>query len=234
MRVLFIGNSHTYFNDMPLLFSHMYRQLRDDDISVSMIAYSGRTLRWHIDEYFTLRFALMNNGYDYAVIQQYAHPFPQVEETESSMADIISLIRECNVKPVIFMSWAEKAKPYMTKIMSDTYRDLAKIHRCPVVPVGEIFADLNDKHPDIDLYFRDGEHASPYGDYLISACFASFFSGIHDLSGLDDRGIDFGVRMPENASGPVAETDGSKIWIDLDPNKTAVIKTAVRDKLNAE
>ena len=44
MRVLFLGNSHTYFNDMPLLFADMCAELGEPRPEVSMLAYSGRTL----------------------------------------------------------------------------------------------------------------------------------------------------------------------------------------------
>ena len=51
MKVLFIGNSHTYFNDMPHLFSDMCRKAGEAETDVTMIAYSGRTLAWHEDVY---------------------------------------------------------------------------------------------------------------------------------------------------------------------------------------
>ena len=60
MRVLFVGNSHTYFNDMPALFGRMCAELTGERPEVTMLAYSGRSLAWHREEYFALRFALLH------------------------------------------------------------------------------------------------------------------------------------------------------------------------------
>ena len=76
MRVLFVGNSHTYFNDMPALFAAMCERLCGEKPDVTMLAFSGRPLSWHREEYFSLRFALLYGRYDYCVLQQQAHPSP--------------------------------------------------------------------------------------------------------------------------------------------------------------
>ena len=80
IRVLFVGNSHTYMNDMPQLFRETCERTTGVPTEVTRLAFSGRHLRWHLSEYFSLRFALLYGGYDYCVIQQAAHPFPPREE----------------------------------------------------------------------------------------------------------------------------------------------------------
>ena len=44
MKVLFVGNSHTYFNDMPRLFAEMCGRLTGTEAEVTMLAYPGRSL----------------------------------------------------------------------------------------------------------------------------------------------------------------------------------------------
>ena len=44
MRVLFVGNSHTYMNDMPYLFKNVWEKSMGEACEVSMLAYSGRQL----------------------------------------------------------------------------------------------------------------------------------------------------------------------------------------------
>ena len=69
LRVLFVGNSHSYFNDMPELFARFTERTTGVRPSVTMLAYSARDLTWHRTEYFSLRFNLMYGGYDFCVIQ---------------------------------------------------------------------------------------------------------------------------------------------------------------------
>ena len=99
MRVLFVGNSHTYFNDMPALFRRMCRELGETEPELTMLAYSGRSLAWHREEYFALRFALLHGRFDYCVIQQQAHPFPGEEATEAGARAICALCRKAGTRP---------------------------------------------------------------------------------------------------------------------------------------
>ncbi len=41
MRVLFIGNSHTYYNDMPHLFAQICQE-KGIDTEVTMLAHGGK------------------------------------------------------------------------------------------------------------------------------------------------------------------------------------------------
>ena len=109
MRVLFVGNSHTYFNDMPALFGRMCGELTGEDPEVAMLAYSGRSLAWHREEYFALRFALLHGHYDFCVIQQQAHPFPGEELTRAGVEEIAALCQKAGTRPVLYMTWAEEA-----------------------------------------------------------------------------------------------------------------------------
>ena len=47
MRILFIGNSHTYFNDMPHLCAELLRAA-GKDVEVTMLTRGGETLHGHI------------------------------------------------------------------------------------------------------------------------------------------------------------------------------------------
>ena len=195
MRVLFLGNSHTYVNDMPHTFAVMCGRLTGEVPEVSMIAYSGRSLAWHLGDPLSLHFALRYGRYDYCVIQQQAHPFPDEAATEKDEETLISLCRQFGTTPVVYMTWAEKARPENAAVMSRFYRKLAQKHGIPLCPVGDLFEQIRDTHPEIGLYADDGAHASPTGDYLIAAAFASLLTGTRDLSPLSDRCVDF--RLPD-------------------------------------
>ncbi len=231
MKVLFLGNSHTYFNDMPMLFSRMYGQLTGEDAEVTMLAYGGRTLKWHYDEYMSLRFALEYGNYDYCVIQQQAHPFPGEEVTAPYMEKIVAMCRAAGAEPVIYMPWAEKKMPENAALHSALYRKLAEKEKAMLAPVGELFERVNREQPGIDLYFRDGEHASPLGDYMIALCFAALISGRKDLSGVNSRGIDFRIDFDAEAGRIVLPCGAKEAETDLDPEKTAYLKKVVEEAL---
>lgn len=168
MKTLFIGNSHTYMNDMPYLFQTLYRDSFGIENEAVMLAYSGRSLEWHRKEYLSYRYQLLYGHFDYCVIQQAAHPFPEEETTMENGRKIIELCRACGTEPVLFMTWAEKIHPENQEKMIRVYEKLGAETGTRVAPVGKVWQRMREKHPEIELFYKDGEHASPYGDLLIA------------------------------------------------------------------
>ena len=220
MRVLFIGNSHTFFNDMPALFASMCEQLTGEKPEVTMLAYSGRTLRWHCEESFSIRFVLLYGAYAYCVVQERAHPFPEAEETIASAERIFSLCQKAGTKPVVYMPWAKKDEPEMLDGISKICRKLAKDHEALLLPAGELFRDVHLYHPEIELYWEDGAHSSPYGDYLIAAALAGMLTGCKDLHKLNHTGFAFHNQFEGGDGYPHAEEDIVRVPIELDEVKT--------------
>ncbi|MBR5095439.1 MAG: hypothetical protein IK095_10105 [Oscillospiraceae bacterium] len=226
MRVLFVGNSHTYFNDMPRIFARMCAELGEEEPEVTMLAYSGRSLAWHREEYFALRFALLHGRFDACVIQQQAHPFPGEEPTEDGVREICALCEKAGARPVLFMTWAEKARPENAAVMSRCYRRLAAKEGALLAPVGEIFEALRGS--GIELYWRDGEHASPYGSYLTAATLAALLCRTRELDALTDGSFDFRPDY-EKGSGrrPTALEELREEEVLLDREQAARIRAAV-------
>ena len=208
-KILFIGNSHTYMNDMPELARQMMENATGEACEVFMLANPGKPLKWHMEEdYYSVRFNVLYGKYDYCVIQEQAHPLPPEEDTVESIARLIDLCKKANIAPVIFETWAEKRKPENQDEMNRRYRKLAREYGAILAPVGEVWektlADLNDQS-EYDLYFRDGEHASAVGDYLAAMVTVKAITGKMPLKGFR-RAFDFTipgenkVRATENIS----------------------------------
>ena len=227
MKVLFLGNSHTFFNDMPELFARFVEKTTGEKPDVTMLAYSGRDLDWHRREYFSLRFNLMHGGYDYCIIQQAAHPYPPIEATLETGADIIDLCHRCGVKPVVYMTWAEKRFPENQQKMIDTCEKLAGENDALLAPIGRVWQSVQTERPEIELYHTDGEHAGPYGDFLIAAVFCRMLAGSvsDEVSGTGFSYIGGKVDMKK----PVVQEDKEKLCVELDREITDFIL----EKVNA-
>ena len=228
MKVLFVGNSHTYFNDMPRLFARMCAALTGEEPRVQMLAYSNRGLAWHREEYYALRFALLYGGFDYCVLQQQAHPMPPEAETRAALRQIMALCRQCGTEPVLFMTWAMKAEPEVAPVMCGFYRQLAAETGALLCPVGERFAALTAEHPEIELYWKDGAHASPAGDYLIAALFAALLTGRGNAEGVGDEALDFRTDFEGENGLPLSEEDAGRVAFRLDPVTAATLREYAR------
>lgn len=80
MRVLFIGNSHTYFNDMPQIFAEICRR-NGIGTDVTMITHGGMGWDFHEKEP-EVRFNIRYGGYDAVVLQHTAHPMGDLSVME--------------------------------------------------------------------------------------------------------------------------------------------------------
>lgn len=169
-RFLFLGNSHTYFNDMPQLFCRMCRESGVCDGEAAMLARPYATYGDHLRDETTLRFAMLYGGYDYLIMQQAAHsPCPSEEETLRDGGEIVRLARACGITPLQLMPWAEKAKPERQEELDCTYRLFGARNGVSLIPAGPVFARAQTRAEIPDLYWQDGEHASPWGSYAVAA-----------------------------------------------------------------
>ena len=131
------------------------------------------------EEYFSERFNILHGGYAYCVIQEQAHPMGDEQDTITNAGKIIELCKSAGTKPIIFETWAEKKKPENQVEMNRRYQNLAKSQDVLLAPIGEVWSAAMKELSDFetDLYFRDGEHASAVGDYLVSIVLTRIITG---------------------------------------------------------
>lgn len=255
MKILFLGNSHTYYNDLPALFRHICAQC-GRKVEVGMLAQPGVTYNWHLTNGTDFRFALMHGGYDYIVMQQAAHePCPDGDETLAGALEIRDFAIKCGITPVQTIPWARLGIVGEQEKMYEVYNRVCAETGIKENPVGRIFEYINKNRPDIRLHWFDGAHASPYGSYANALCtYMTIFPG-DDISNVGytvyetnpgtqeafDRLIvleEQQRREPENAvlGAEVEELqamfrtvcDKDKLKTTLDPEKAEYIKSAVK------
>lgn len=161
MRVLFIGNSHTFYNDMPAVFAGLAREA-GVFCEVTMIAHGGWFLEQHQAEPET-RFNIRHGSYDYVVLQEHAHPFGPEEKMQNAAKALCTWIREAGSTPVAYMTWARKGMEEEQSAMTAAYRRMAEEQQALLAPVGEKWWEYIHANPDIEMYNEDGAHASEAG-----------------------------------------------------------------------
>ena len=166
MRTLFIGNSHTYFNDMPKIFKDVCAE-NGIDMQVIMLTKGGMGLDYHVENEQT-RFNILFGDYDFIILQHVAHPMGEFEDMEKAADTLMEWIRQTKAVPCYYMTWTEEENEEFQPEMSARYRKLAKKHECLVAPVGEKWWEELHKNPNVDLYYKDRRHASPEGSRLVA------------------------------------------------------------------
>ncbi len=190
MNVLFVGNSHSFFNDMVHTFARLWQAGTGELIHPILLCHPGMGFTYHMKEYFEVRYDLLYGGFDYAVFQQKAHPFAGSDEEFKAGVRLAELSRKGGVQPVFSLIWAEKRAPEHQAEMDEFHRRLCRETGALLSPVGSAWQALLAKESDFPLYFADGEHASVYGDYLIALTHYRLLSGRTAL-GLPNIASDF-------------------------------------------
>lgn len=168
MRILFIGNSHTYYNDMP----EMVRKMAVEagiDCEVTMLAHGGWFLEQHAEEP-ECRFNILYGGYDYVVLQEHAHPFGPEERLYEAVRRLNEWIRQGKSVPVIYMTWAQKGEEALQERMTLAHRRIAEECGALLAPVGERWWSYQKDCPEAEMYAADGAHASAQGSEFAARC----------------------------------------------------------------
>ncbi len=171
MRVLFIGNSHTYYNDMPHMFANICHE-HHADTEITMLAHAGMGWDFHVNEP-EVRFNIAYGGYDAVILQHVAHPMGDLSVMAQSGRQLIRWVQESGARPILYMTWTTKADGESAQAqMSDAYRKLQEETGCELAPVGDRWWAYHREHPEIELYAKDGQHASETGSRLAAATIA--------------------------------------------------------------
>lgn len=198
-RVLFVGNSFTYYNNsLHNHYDDLVRSARPDDVGglrVRSMTISGGRLPEHRAG---LESMLDAEPWDVVVLQGHSRA-PIGDETGDAFlvaaADYADMIRARGAEPVLFMTWAYTGMPEMTAQLAKAYTNAGDDLGARVAPVGLAFARVTDERPDIELRIADRRHPSLAGTYL-AACV--FFSVLQNAS---PEGIGYDAGLGGEVAG---------------------------------
>ena len=206
--ILFIGNSYTYFHDMPTALFQKIAESAGYTVQVSSITKGGWTLEKHADiadEYGkAVDAALRENRYDYVILQeQSVRPASEPEKFYAAVRSLADKIRANGAAPILYATWGRKSgskilaehgwtNEVMTEKLAAAYRTIGKEIDAKVAYAGLAFYDVNTQHGDtVDLYDPDLSHPSAAGSYLAAL---TIFARIFDA---DPTEVTFNDDLPQ-------------------------------------
>jgi hypothetical protein len=206
-KVLFIGNSYTYVNNLPDLISMMLSS-SGDDFDYQMSTPGGCTFQQHCTVSSSY---IQQTGWDYVVLQEQSQlpSFPEnqfMQECYPYAMSLCSMIRDYNpdAKIVFYMTWGRKNGdqqncPYypplctyqgMDSLLNLRYMMMAEDNHAWVSPVGAVWHYIRDHHPDVELYQSDESHPSYLGSYVAACCFYTILTGRNPRDIIWDGALD--------------------------------------------
>lgn len=192
-RILFVGNSLTFTNDLPQMVKQLCKK-NGINAHVESVVKGAHTLTRYVhpsSQYSTdkelnrqLMSLLKKKKWDYVVLQDQRHAaLTDVADMREAVSVLEPLIKKAGAQMVLYETWAPlsghfdyngarpiaaNADEYQSKVAS-TYYSLAAKYNSALSPAGIAFARARQIYPDISLYHSDKLHPSVAGTYL-SAC----------------------------------------------------------------
>jgi len=178
LRVLFIGNSYTFYNDMPRMLRDMsVRAGQSRPLEVRDVTIGGASLQRHWDGKDAHR-ALADGHWDYVVIQDFSTmPVDNPEMTRKYARLFAAEARKVGAKPIFYLTWAREYAPEMQPQLDAVYTGLARETGGLLAPVGEAWKAALADTPKPDLYIADGSHPTFAGSYLTASVFYALLYG---------------------------------------------------------
>ena len=206
-KILFIGNSYTFYNDMPTAYFQTMATACGYDVEVATITKGAYTMEKFADPSDAYGQMVANalsqkDLYDYVILQeQSVRPASNPEAFYAGARKLVDMVRQTGAQPVLYATWGRQTgsdkltelnmtNETMSWALAAAYATIGKELDVPVYYAGLAFLDVNTD-TKIDLYDADKSHPSYVGSYLAAMV---LFCGIFEIDPLTAA-----------FSGPVAE-----------------------------
>ena len=184
VRVLFIGNSYTYMNNLPIVLSKL-ADSAGKRLEIEMRAPGGWTLAEHLTSQETID-KIQGSKWNYIVLQEQSI-MPANESVRNSQMypaarKLIKMITDVKAKPLLFVTWGHKdgspesgldGYEAMQLAVNYGYLSLGNELHVPLAPVGYAWLLLWRQNPKLNLWQMDGSHPNELGTYLAACIFYS-------------------------------------------------------------
>jgi hypothetical protein len=167
LRVLFVGCSLTYANDMPAIVRDL-AQAAGEKLEVAQATRGGATLADHWKHGGALR-EIKAGGWDVVVLQQGPSSTPENRQNLRQWTRrFAEPIRKAGARPALYMVWPTLNRFAFFDQVRDSYRLAAEDVDGMFFPAGEAWRAVLRRDPKVTLYKRDGLHPSPAGSLTVA------------------------------------------------------------------
>ena len=196
-RILLIGNSYTYYNDLYLMYENILKE-KNIKAKVETFTYGGAFLTDFIsggkynNEFISF---LKTRHFDYVIIQEQSlRPLTDYDNFLLGAREIKELLKTYNpnIKLFLYETWARHINSDFYKdnkidyhtatyTLADNYKNVGNTVGAIVIFVGLGFYKMCNEYKEIKLYQDDYSHPTPRGSYLASLLLARATFNINPL-----------------------------------------------------
>jgi hypothetical protein len=178
MRVLFIGNSYIFVNNLPAVLTKLAEAGGTGlAIETETVAEGGWTLQRHWEAGTALK-KIQASHWDYVVLQEQSQRPILDREAMFQYARLFDAeIKKAGARTLFYLTWARENRPEDQAALTDAYQTIARELHALVAPVGIAWQEARGKDPSLKLYVEDHSHPSASGTYLAALVFLAVLHG---------------------------------------------------------
>jgi len=177
IRILFIGNSYTYFNDLPQMIDVLAKAGHRRRLEPVLETPGSWSLEQHGKSGKTAK-KIEHGKWDYIVLQEQSlRPLKDRKLLFEYAAKFDGEIKKHGAKTLLYQTWARQDAQEKQAELSKAFFDLGKDLGAKVVPVGEAWARALKEDPKLVLHTADKSHPNKTGTYLAACVFYAVIYG---------------------------------------------------------
>jgi hypothetical protein len=177
MRVLFIGNSLTYSNDLPGMLSALAAASGTRPIITESVSQPDFALVDHFTGSNAVA-RVRDGNFDVVVLQQGPSSLPINRDSLRLMAaDWAERIRAAGGVPALYAVWPDESRSFAFPDVSESYRLAADDVNGLFFPVGDTWLETWSLMTDAPLYDSDRYHPAVAGTYAAAVVMVSVLTG---------------------------------------------------------
>lgn len=176
-RLLFIGNSLTYTNDLPRMVREVTTHGTDVTVHTETVAFPDFSLEDHWNDGRARR-ALVSGRWTLVVIQQ--GPSASVEGRQllrEYATRFAALATTRGARTALYTVWPSRSRLGDIDAVIESHRLAAQDAGAGIVPVGVAWRGALREDPSLPLYAGDGFHPARAGTYLAALVFREWLTG---------------------------------------------------------
>ena len=194
LRVLFVGNSHTYTNDLPRIVAALATQ-RGVELETDRLAEPGVSLGDHLGARRLRR--LLQRDWDWVVLQQGTSSLPESRrDLVASTRAVAELLRGRTTRIALISIWPQRRYLASSLAAEASYRAAAKAVDACVFPAATAWRLAQERGDAPRLYQPDQLHATRAGTVLMALTI------LPGLIGAERSGLESLVQNPPATQSP--------------------------------
>ena len=183
MRILFIGNSHTYYNDMTQIFADL-ANANGHQVEVDTVTRGGWILHDYMDvqneQAEKIELLAKEGSFDLCILQEQSlNPVVDFESFKDGVTRLMAKLSNAARSFLLYetFGWEDGFDKLaargltwdtMARATTEAYTNLSRQTGVPVSRAGSNFCYVKRNRPDLDMFLPDHVHATYTGSCLIA------------------------------------------------------------------